>query len=444
MIEKEIRFLDLSGIDKFNIDALPKFRSLEVLNLSNTNFQRMDILAMIDSLKIVNLDNMPLSDINPLKNKIRKGLILIGKEREIIGDYLNSQSTQYIRELENFSRNNEPMSERCRVAVCIPAFQEEKTIYRTLEAFLSQKDDSGMILDPSFFEVDIIVNRPENMPKDGTTEEIKRFIKNNKNRLQVIFIEKVFSKNEACVGHARKYINDLALLRSLKRRDSKNSLILIANDADILEVNNKYIINIIKEFDKNSFIPYVDAITGKIDFPTEAYIKAPMLLVSTRLMNFVDVVWRNKSDSPIHFRGAKLHGCNSAVRGSTYAIIGGYNPHLKVREDLEIGEKIIKLRGSEDTLKYSKTFSLITNPRRPLYELGKKGIASGQYDNFENDTEVREQRWEELVKRLYHDIDHIRIDDIEKEINSYFQRMYNTYYWGEFDEDKEVVEAKKK
>ena len=442
MVEEEVRFLDLSGIKNFNAEGLIRFKNLEALNLSNTYFNRIDILAGIGDLKIVNLSNTPRISIGPIKDKIKRGLIVIGKDEESILDYINSQNSSYIGELKKFSSAVESMSNMCRITVCIPAFQEEGTIYRTLEAFLNQKDDLGMSLNQNIFEIDIIVNRPETMPKDNTVEEIKRFIKEYKNRLKVIFIEKVFKKDEACVGLARKYINDLALLRSLNRKHPEGSLILVSNDADTLEVSNKYIINIIKEFDNDSFVPYIDALAGKEDFPIEAYIRVPLLLVSTRLTQFSDTVWRHKQDTPIDFRGAKLIGRNSAVRATTYAIIEGYNPRRVVREDLEIGRKIINLRRGGETIKYSTICKLTSDPRRPLNKLMESGIGVGQYEDFGSNMEVRKRDWKELANKLSRSIDQLRIDEIEKEANSYFSGIFYEYFWPEYDRDEGVMQAR--
>lgn len=351
-------------------------------------------------------------------------------ERMEIQTYLDGQPAEYRSELENMnSQLGNPMSENCRVTFAIPALEEGANIRKTLEQFLNQKDKDGHPLNPNLFEIIIIENHPSTMEKDNTEEEIRAF-KQAHPQINVYYTHKVWKPGEGGVGRARKYVNDLALLRSFKRTKQDGELILISNDADLDGISANYIESIISEFDTKKEL---DALAGKWTLP-ESTLNKPNVRAAERLWYFLDrVIQKDAIGDPNQrsLRTPGLVGRNAAFRASMYAAIGGYNPDAKIAEDLEIGWMINEARGwNPKRMEFLNRASVISNPRRFLAATVQRVPLIQMYGGFHENMEVRKLNNEELLKQIPDTFD---LKRFEMEADAIWQ---SDQYKKHFPEDK--------
>jgi len=340
-------------------------------------------------------------------------------EKEELDWYFGQQPSEYLEELESLDQQiNEPMNENCRLVIAIPSYKEEKNIYHTLEQYACQKDKEGKAIKPETFEIIILDNHPEGGQRDKTQEEVARFKKDHP-ELKVRYVYKEFPKEEASMGNIRKHLNDLALSRSRKRSKQAGDLILVSNDADLEGLSSQYLDVIKNDFDKNEKI---DAITGKLDYPKEAYEKLPIIHASRRLWQYFDIIMRHK-----YLKTPELMGGNSAMRAGTYAALGGYNPRSGLGEDLEMGWMLKRARGdyAPEHMKYENKAMLITDPRRAIltYVEGKPHIK--QHEDFIQNHQVRDLTWEQLLPK---DREKFEEEVFEKEADALYQ-FYSNVSW---------------
>lgn len=314
-------------------------------------------------------------------------------EQEEVEWYLNQQPADYLKELRELNQQvGSPMERKCRVAVCIPAYKEGTVIEKTLLEYSEQLDSKGRPLNPELFELIIFDNYPVGAEADETARVVREFQQRYPG-VRVRYVQKAFPKNEATIGNIRKYVNDLALLRSYERGDMGEEFILVSNDADAEGIDPLYIQRIIEAFDKN---PKLDAIAGKTDYPKESFQRLPLLHASERLWQYVEKIRRWKFD-----KMPELIGRNSAFRAKTYAAVGGYNPQNRLGEDIEMGFliKTARKEGAKDRIKYLNAVRLLSNPRRAILKMFAGNKLVEQYWDFDEYLEVRGMKWEELTKQ---------------------------------------------
>lgn len=364
-------------------------------------------------------------------------------EKEEVEWYFNKQSEDYKKELEELdSQIGQPMHQDCRLVVAIPAYKEGSNIYHTLEQYLNQKDGKGkdgeeIPFNPNEFEIIILDNHPEDETRDNTKEEVLRFKKEHP-EINVHYVYKVFKKDQARIGNIRKYLNDLALLRGKKRGFQPKELILVSNDADLEKIFPNYL-NTIKEFfDKHK---KVEAITGKLDYPKEAYLELPIIHSARRLWQYLDIILRYK-----YVKAPELMGANSSIRAKTYAALGGYNPWSSLGEDVELGWMLRSARGNKapDYIKYINKAVVYTDPRRAISAYIKNLPHVKQHQDFVENREVRELTWEELLLLIpEEERRNFEREVFEKEADAVYQYYANSTWLPKVDFERYFKRAMK-
>lgn len=324
------------------------------------------------------------------------------RERVRLMAYLEKQNKEYLEELKGFNRNFEPMKKECRVSVIIPARFEEKNLKNLLDQYVQQVDEKGNPINKDLFEINIIVNTKEGEIADKSIDIINEWKSMNPG-YHVNAINKVFSKENANVGMARKYITDLSILRSIERAESNGPLYIESEDADLVSVDKRTIAKLIKGFDEK---PYLDVLRGTQDRQPELMIKNDLLFFERRLWDFAEIVMRDESMRSDKFDKSSFvwnrvvsGGWNTAYTAEAYAQIGGYVPDI-IAEDMKIGQKISVLRGSEGKINTytAETSGLRANssPRRFLSAMAKQ---EDPYENFE-DQSLKEKTLDELFDQV--------------------------------------------
>lgn len=281
----------------------------------------------------------------------------VEKEREAITKYLDhirETDPEYYKELERLSEESTmpAMREKCRVAVNIPAWMEGKNIYHALEQYTQQTDKDGNPLSQDLYEINILVNNKKGAVPDETIAEIGRFIADAKKRgrtFHINYVDVEFPEEKARVGHARKVVTDLTLVRSMKRSSQTKPLYVESEDADLLRVDQRTVINLIDALDQN---PHLDAVRGVQDRYPPIMMENDLVFLSRRMHDFSELFLRQKKLRPENNPEANFNwhrvitgGWNTGYTAEAYALIGGYSSHKEKGEDLEIGEKISMMRG---------------------------------------------------------------------------------------------------
>lgn len=249
--------------------------------------------------------------------------------------YLKKKDPEYIAKLDNLSKDLQPMLPETRVAVCIPVagHQEGEHIYRALESYTRQNADKNK------YELVLYVNYPERdragnrISPDKTLTEINRF-KADYPDMHVQVITEKLSYEDAKIGNIRATLSDIVIRRQLQRGENAPELIMVSNDADNVGIAPEYISNFIELFDNN---PNVDAMLGQLDWDPRSYVKNPLLHISNRFFQYMDVQGRAQGH-----HGSS--GANFAYRATNYAAVNGYDSEATIGEDVDFGARLREAR----------------------------------------------------------------------------------------------------
>lgn len=340
------------------------------------------------------------------------------RERAVIGNYLdsirNSDPTyfSYLEKLLN-ERTMNAMDNDCRVSVNIPAWMEEKNIYKLLEMYVNQTDKNGNPIPASQFEINVIVNRKTGSVPDNTVGEIERFLRESGaagRGYKINYIDVEFDPPLNNVGHARHVLTDLNLLRSLNRPAQAESLYIESEDADIMRLDEHTVFNIIDKMDRN---PHLDAVRGMQDRNPDILKQNDYLFVSRRLWDFTEALARSQEYRPENnnekwnpmFNRIFTGGWNTAYTAEAYALIGGYDSSMVMGEDSMIGQRISAIRGDGKTHNthtvgnvYSRTDS---SPRRFIGEvMTGRGAYSSDFNDEKLNKLIREASIDELMDKI--------------------------------------------
>jgi|GEM_PF-2267498 len=368
----------------------------------------------------------------------------IRREREVVAAYLkNLQESDpaYYEEIMK-EAENKPMSENCRAAICIPAvpYEDFETLLRN---FLKQKDLQGNPLPADSFEINILVNDLESKKED--IEKAVQKIEELKNKeefkdLRINVILKSY-KERVPIGQIRKLLTDVVLARSSKRKEQNEPLVIISNDADLLQTTDDYIARHLKAYKDN---PELAIVAGKVDFPEKEYKNYPYLLAAVRLLQAADTVLRNKKVFL-----PKTMGNNSSFTAEIYAKIGGYDKTRRVAEDLELAERIAR-KAQEEGREPQKAIEyhgigVIVDPRRYVAAIEKGLPVINAYRDFDENRAIRETEPEKKRLEALKDINAPEFKKaLEEEASNLLAYIKGKIFDKLFNEQKEVKERKAK
>jgi hypothetical protein len=283
---------------------------------------------------------------------------------------------EYLRKLDK--RVEEKKLERLlnkdtKVVVCIAVHgvAEADNIYKTLELYAKQEADS---LKKSAFVLNINWREFENKSTsiEKTLAEVERAKKDFPQLRIAYFTEEIslqlmLKTNNRIHSLIMKNLND-TVLRGIQKSNLKDDVYLISNDADCRGMSSKYLKDVIDTVEKE---PEVDGFLGKIEWGSEVYNKYPGYHVSMRIMQYLDAVGRNRKSTREKYIASS--GANFICKTSTFAAVGGYEPHVGAGADVGLGQKIrhARLSGAPADsrpfpLSYINSAWLDTDPQRGL------------------------------------------------------------------------------
>ncbi|MDD2916270.1 MAG: hypothetical protein PHH70_00290 [Candidatus Gracilibacteria bacterium] len=319
------------------------------------------------------------------------------------------------------------MHEKCILSVNLPAYKEGRNIYNALCACtIGQKDIVGNPLDPDLFEINILLNRPnEQVPYDMQTEnEVRRF-QSDHPKYHVHLAKKTFAfADKPIMGMIYKTVADLAIYRNLSRSDSmeKGRLILRTGGADAREKNPIFFANIIENFLQD---PHVQVYKSESRQPRMALEKVPLFHVLSTLESGLN---------RIYTRGRSNIGLGS-YSAEVYALAGGFNPDASIAEEIDLSRRIahrVALNPKDFRTHKNLVKNAIDDPRRALFALFEGIGMARKYDNFGNvelENNLKSFHWEQAIMR---DIPvHIQFtpENLSREVSVYY-RQYLTRVQG--------------
>jgi len=330
-------------------------------------------------------------------------------ERENNHNYLNPSDTykQYLSEkgfsfcdLDNATRILPPVKPQAMATIVTGAYNETENIKEFIQSITWQHFS---YLSPENFEVLIIPNNCT----DDTTVKAKYWRQQLKPKIATYILEKNFPPETAGIGNVRKFGCDLTLNRLLQTSNPNRPYYFINLDTDV-PFPPDHLEKIILTF----WATKADALSGTTDYldiGKYLHIGTPNWINLYKL--YVNYLRNNHVDGNMN-----TTGCNSAIKATSYAMIGGFEP-LKVGEDTNLYHKLLKLQA-----KIVKVKSTIhQNPRRllanPLAFVTKSTTAEWtkayEKHNFVN-TEVRQlpTPLEDLTK-----------EEIAKFLNNYINTL---------------------
>lgn len=335
------------------------------------------------------------------------------KENQEVEWYWDQHSKEYQQFIDALDAQiGTPMDNRCRVAICIPAFMEEKNIYRTLSNYLGQDG-----VDTREFEIIVLENHP-NDPKykrDNTTGEIDRF-RNDHPELKVHSVYHRFPIEAKAMGNIRKTVFDLAVRRGMKRGHTKGELILGSNDADFYGMKSGALQYVVDSFDSES---QLDLLSGKYDYPPEALIKFPTVHAVIRFARY----YSNLEERYFGVERVGSSGACTFFRAKTYASSGGYDFKVERGSDSEMGMRIAYYRRSsrENRLRSTNALRFYTDPRRALSKMVLGGYHVDQWKDkkWQEDPRVMGKSWHEFE---YPTLTTLNMARLEEEINAFLNK----------------------
>lgn len=262
-----------------------------------------------------------------------------------------------------------PMSQDCKVAVMIPAYNESASnVLRSLSSLAEQEE-----VDPSLFEVDLIVNNrkidaeqntpaflanqesirlikyingeSQEIPEGLTTEQAEQIEKIKKSQIKINVIDKSSpntSEEENNVGVARDRAGAEIVDRFMTSSGNTEGAIAIT-DCDCTFSRN-FIKSLIQSFEQHK----INGVSGNLEFEIDPS------LPNQELMKKAFDIYMGK-DGPkedysgepnfkFQKEGALQAGANMAVTAKAWAMVNGM-PRIAGGEDIRFGKNVEELRG---------------------------------------------------------------------------------------------------
>ncbi len=358
---------------------------------------------------------------------------------QIMLQRLNGRSKGYLDELEEVNRSLPPMSEKARMTVVIPAFNEEAKIEKTLRSWINQQGFRGDDFDPEQIEVIVLVNRPNSNTSFDRTRQVIEGLKREPSfaGFAIHVVEKTFnfqsnletvaSRDGRAIkvlpgvrmGMVYKYAADLALLRNASRKDQerKASHLIRTGGADVFGRNPYFASRVFSVFEDN---PALEQYVSRSDYHPSIYRKLPLLHFAQRLNEMMNLQYtRRKSNIGL-----------GTYRMAIYAEAGGFDPGKDIREEIDLSYRIRKIieREEKQGIK-ARERQLVVNalddPRRAIATIWAGKPITQLYDSWA-DQEVRRIDVADVLKKRVPKQARLTKENVEKQVEAVF-RFYFRY-----------------
>lgn len=242
-----------------------------------------------------------------------------------------------LEEIVNSAVENGPMANDCRLIFNIPVRYTEKHLDRTLSLYL----DQSALNEGTDFEVVVMINSPRVDDKTGANitdldlknseayqDAIKFQQAHDKPKLTILTHR--YPNERVNISRIRKHLIGFTMKRAIaSNHPDIANLLVVTNDADMQELNTKYVEKAVKMFEEDSGL---DGFGGVYDYPYEEFAENHLLFAAIR---FDDILERAKylslyDRSPKKYpHYAPMKGGNSIFRVRGYLQEGGHGDVLK-------------------------------------------------------------------------------------------------------------------
>lgn len=265
-----------------------------------------------------------------------------------------------------------PMNPSTRLAVLIPAHHQERRLSDTLRQYRRQT-----LQGTGRFEIVVLINGPVGVNLE--TSPAYQQAANVQRELHATVAFKNYSEREQSIGKIRDDLALLALRRANLSQIDSSRLIVVTNDADLIQMKTNYLERVLKKFDDS---PDLSAMSGPYKYSNEELALDHRLLAAQRLEDVMQMIIRRERG---HF---PLYGGNSAFRVNDFMEVGGHGRRkVGVNRDLRK-----KLQRSGKHIGFSWAMQVVTSGRRhqaalasniPVMErhrtFGRKGDINSHY-----------------------------------------------------------------
>lgn len=325
-----------------------------------------------------------------------------------------SRINQIARELGN-------MRNGCQMSVCIPAYRESGIIVNTLRNYtVFQTDSLGAQLSPDLFEINILINRPnETIEHDQKMlEEIQDFqLSHPEYQINVASVTYDFPK-KPIIGTIFKDIADAVILRNLERNipdGSKSRLILRTAGADVEALNPLLLSRTIAAFSDSSVVAH----RGETRLPPELLRSFPLLHV---MQTFAVFLLRQ-------YHGGHTTNGPFSYTAEAYASVGGFNPDKALGEEIDLAQRIWKsTRESHGKIQFTRDCikDVLNNPRRQVHALLAGAGMAGRYQKFgesvhENQVHNMSTSWRSIRNEILPESCLLTESNLSREVSGYYR-----------------------
>lgn len=363
------------------------------------------------------------------------------KRLQIFLNSLNKEPRDYLTELEEVNGALLPMGENARFSIVIPAYSEGKNIQQTLRSWTEQIDLSGNAIDPSQIEILVLINRPnETKQFDQTDLEIEKFKQANPQFASSMqYVQKTFNfpnkKVKAVDGTEKevpdvhmgtiyRYATDLAMLRNLNRNGKSHERIanhvIRTGGADVVARSPYHVARIIDSFEKN--VPQEQYVSLS-DYHPDVYKKIPLLFMTKKLQDQMNEQLT---------KGLSNIGLGT-YRASLYARAGGFEPRVKIAEEMELSRRMRKvLRESHEDLRKARKRDLIINalddPRRDIVTLFAGKTITEAYSDYNTNLTVRDTNIKEILEKDIPPVVELTPQNLSKQANAILKLYIEQFF----------------
>lgn len=314
------------------------------------------------------------------------------------------------------------MNKKCRLSVCIPAYRESGIINNTLEHYtVNQFSCNSERLDPDIFEINILVNRPNEKSEQDVVmmEEIYEFIeKHSEYHINVADVVYDFP-SKPVIWLIFKDIADAVILRNLCREDvsdtDKSRLILRTAGADVEALNPFLLSRTISIFSD----PSVVAHRWETRLPPEVLQSFPLLHVMQTLAVFL----------LRQYHGNQTTNGPFSYSAEAYARVWWFNPEKALWEEIDLAKRIWKItQDFEGQLRFIRDLvkDVLNNPRRQVHALLEWAWMAARYQNFwkvwnENDIRDMSLSWKSIGLENLPSFCLITPENLSREVSAYYR-----------------------
>lgn len=358
---------------------------------------------------------------------------------------VNRCQRDYLEELELSASQIPPMGENCRLSVVLCCNREEANIENTLKVWtVEQKDKEGQSINPELFEIILLVNRPrDSEPWDDTIRMIKRFNESYP-QYNIHALEHTFNfpsretkttigdKEVKMDGYTRiglvfKLGTDLVLLRNMQRGDEERKAqhLVASSGGDAYSRNPFFLQKVLERSDS------VDFIKVEYGYPRAIAEAHPLLWAAHLFRLSMSADYHGDEFLLNHDIEREVLRRHGVFRAGLYADLGGFNPKLRIGEDLDFGRLVMLSNAEVSVMKDGA----VDNPRRSLTTILEGRLLIDEYRDFGKSARA----WlslDDLFNGPGHELTALTCDNLSRHVSGHFQHYIKLFRKGRFKKSR--------